>query len=441
MQATDLARDPQFRALVIAGETATALARKWAVGETCAKKAATLVRFSEEWATPTVSETVAEATDGTRSVEGIRDRAVTLDDARAWIRDSGDNPDDYILSIRSIAYGGTMWSNRMSATPKHKNGSAPAWQPVERAQQVKLVTPAVAERAARPYGYKLAIKGADNQIGYRQTSQGLVPFHDAEAMRLFAEICYRYQPEKIDILGDYIDLPAQSRWAQEAGFALTTQAAIDTGHEWLATLRAYCPDAEITVIEGNHDKRMQTFIEANALAAYGLKRANMPEEWPVMSLPYLLRLDDLNIHYQDAYPAATTWDNAHTRNIHGTKANSKGSTTSQYAHELPHINTWAGHTHRPEITYINVLGPNGEAIDSYSANPGCLCRTDGSVPSVNGAITLQGDSAPVVENWAQGLGFNYYTETESWPHVFRIRDGATIIDGTRYTTQDAPERA
>jgi hypothetical protein len=248
-------------------------------------------------------------------------------------------------------------------------------------------------------------------------------------MNVFIEVCKSYQPDKVQILGDFLDLASQGRFAQEASFAQTTQEALNAGHKFLATLRAACPDAEIVVIEGNHDKRMQNFIEANAIAAFGLKRAGLPESWPVMSLPYLLRLDELNVEYVDAYPAATDWDNHTTRNIHGTKANSRGSTTSQYVFELPHLNTWAGHTHRVEVTYRSVMGARGEPIESYSANPGCLCRVDGAVPSVNGAIGADGTAARIVENWQQGFGLAYYNDTESWPYVYRIRNGRALIDG------------
>jgi predicted phosphodiesterase len=274
------------------------------------------------------------------------------------------------------------------------------------------------------------LKGADTQIGFRRLADGtLDPFHDDAAMEVFITAAHHFQPDKIQILGDFLDLASQGRFAQEASFAETTQAALNAGYRFLAQLRAVCPDAEIVIIEGNHDKRMQNFIEANAVAAFGLKRAGLPESWPVMSLPYLLRLDELNIQYVDAYPAATDWDNDTTRNIHGTKANSRGSTTSQYVFELPHLNTWAGHTHRVEITYRSVTGARGKAVESYSANPGCLCRVDGAVPSVNGAIGADGTPARIVENWQQGFGLAYYNDTESWPAVYRIRNGVALIDG------------
>jgi hypothetical protein len=75
------------------------------------------VALAENLSTP--PETITESSDGSRTVEAIRSRPITLADARAWITATGDNPDDYTLSIRSIAYGIDMFSNRMSAVPKH----------------------------------------------------------------------------------------------------------------------------------------------------------------------------------------------------------------------------------------------------------------------------------------------------------------------------------
>jgi len=370
--------------------------------------------------------------DGSSTYVRFSKEAWGYDDYRAFISSTGQNPDEvtFTWGWTSNPSGG-FWNKLNNVRPiagSDGKSEYPAWPVIQQAAPVKVT---IKSRPAKPVrNMKLALKGADTQIGYRRLADGtLDPFHDAAAMNVFIEAATRFQPDKIQILGDFLDLASQGRFAQEASFAQTTQPAIDTGYKFLAALRAVCPDAEMVVIEGNHDKRMQNFIEANALAAFGLKRADMPDSWPVMSLPYLLRLDELNIAYVDAYPAATDWDNDTTRNIHGTKANSKGSTTAQYVHQVPHLNTWAGHTHRTEITYHSVIGPRGDAIESYSANPGCLCRVDGAVPSVNGAIGADGTAAKIVENWQQGFGLAYYNETESWPAVYRIRNGRAIIDG------------
>lgn len=383
--------------------------------------------------TSPAGESETHNADGSSNYVRFSERPWGYEDYRKFIATVGQDPDEVTFSWgwTSNATGSGFWNKLNNVRPiaeKVAAGSGPEWPVIQQAAAVQVN---ITDRPAKPVrGMKLALKGADTQIGYRRLADGsLDPFHDQAAMDVFVQAALKMQPDKIQILGDFLDLASQGRFAQEAAFAQTTQEALNTGHAFLAKLRAACPDAEIIVIEGNHDKRMQNFIEANAVAAFGLKRAGLPESWPVMSLPYLLRLDELNVQYVDAYPAATDWDNDTTRNIHGTKANSRGSTTSQYVFELPHLNTWAGHTHRVEITYRSVTGARGKAVESYSANPGCLCRVDGAVPSVNGAIGADGTPARIVENWQQGFGIAYYNDTESWPHVYRIRNGVAIIDG------------
>jgi hypothetical protein len=297
------------------------------------------------------------------------------------------------------------------------------------AAPVLIELDAAQPRPARDH--KVAIKAADTQFGFRHTPNGLEPFHDENAIAVFLAAVRATQPDKVTILGDLIDLPQQGKFDQEAGFALTMQASIDATYRFLARIRAAAPEAEVVIVEGNHDKRLLVSIQNNAVASFGLKRADT-HELPVMSLPFLLRLDELGIRYMDAYPAAADWDTPDTRNIHGTRANSKGSTTSQYIHELPHINTWVGHTHRAEITFRTVIGPGGESIERYSANPGCLCRVDGAVPSVHGALHIDGTSARVTEDWQQGFGILRYTDTEQWPEIVRIRDGRAMFDGRLY---------
>lgn len=90
------------------------VAARWGIGKTSVN----YMRKQGITGAQKPAETVTEASDGSRSVEAVRDRPVTLQDAREWIEASGDNPDEYDISIRSIAYGVDMFSNRMSATPK-----------------------------------------------------------------------------------------------------------------------------------------------------------------------------------------------------------------------------------------------------------------------------------------------------------------------------------
>lgn len=74
----------------------------------------------------TTPSSTEESSDGSKAQTGIFDRAVTLKDARDWISETGDNPDDYNLSIRSSAWAGGKYANRMAASPKNKPGAAGA---------------------------------------------------------------------------------------------------------------------------------------------------------------------------------------------------------------------------------------------------------------------------------------------------------------------------
>jgi hypothetical protein len=208
-------------------------------------------------------------------------------------------------------------SLRASVAPQ----SAPEWPVVDRARPTNIYP--LQRPQSRADGWKIAVCLPDPQIGFRQYEDGsLDPFHDVEAMSVALQIVEYLNPDKVINLGDFLDLPSQGRWAQEASFARTTQLAIDAGHVFLAQQRAAAPNAEISLIEGNHDRRLQNFVETNALAAFGLKKANKPESWPVMSLPYLLRLDELNVEYIDAYPTGKVWINDTLYAKHGDKARS-----------------------------------------------------------------------------------------------------------------------
>jgi len=112
--------NPQFQADLAGGLSSRKMANKWGVGRTFVLNHRS--QPQPDFDTPTQpnlrASTSQQSSDGSRTLEAIRDRPVTLTDAREWIAASGDNPDDFEISIRSIAYGVDMFSNRMSATPK-----------------------------------------------------------------------------------------------------------------------------------------------------------------------------------------------------------------------------------------------------------------------------------------------------------------------------------
>jgi predicted phosphodiesterase len=351
---------------------------------------------------------------------------------------------DLSVSSREVA---TRWGTGKTFINKHRQamvqgsnapvseGSGPLWNPITNARPT-IVKSSIAT-PVKKNDWKTAVIFPDPQIGYRQFEDGsLDPFHDEAAMDVALQVLAYEQEqngvEQVVNLGDFLDLPSQGRFAQEATFANTTQYAIDMGHYFLAQQRANAPEAEIVLIEGNHDRRLQNFVEMNALAAFGLKRASSPGDLPVMSLPFLLRLDELNVTYIDSYPAGKHWIADNLRAIHGNKVRSNGSTAAAYTNDMPHISTVFGHTHRLEIQSKTTWDRVGK-IRSMAISPGCLCRVDGAVPSVHGAIGVDGRPAVEYENWQQGVAVIKYKDSgEFFVDLVQIDDGRTVYQGKEF---------
>ena len=318
---------------------------------------------------------------------------------------------------------------------EHLNDSK--WEPIKQAQPVILAAPKKVVPKKSKHTVHIALP--DPQIGYRDLSGRLDPFHDESAMDVALQITsYLEETDRLDTvinLGDFLDLPSQGRFEQEASFATTTQHAFDRGHLFLQQQRqAAGPKAKIVLVEGNHDRRMEKFIMTNALSAFGLKRANT-NELPTMSIPYLLRLEEIGVEYIDAYPAGAYWITDRLRAIHGNKARSNGSTAAAYTNADPHISTIFGHSHRLEIQSRTVFNRDG-AIRTTAVSPGCLCRVDGAVPSVNGSTHIDGSPAKYYENWQQGVAvITVEPDGEFYTELIQIKDGVAWFRGKKFTAR------
>lgn len=317
-----------------------------------------------------------------------------------------------------------------------ENQTAPSWIPVQPAKPTVVTPRDRGTPALISSDWKTAIALPDPQIGYRKFEDGTVePFHDEDAMDVALQIVgldHGHPLTQVINLGDFLDLPMYGRFEQEAAFAWTAQMAIDRGHMFLAQQRAEAGiDARIILLEGNHDKRLNIFMQRNAAAAYGIRVANMPDTWPVLSLQNLLRCDELGVEFIDGYPAAAHWINKRLRAMHGDRANSNGSTAAQYANANPNISTLFGHTHRLEQQSKTIFDRD-QSIKTVSFSPGCLCRVDGAVPSVKSGLDTDGKSLQYFENWQQGVSVIFYKDGEDDSFHFdqvHIHKGKTMYRG------------
>lgn len=274
----------------------------------------------------------------------------------------------------------------------------------------------------------------DPQIGYRRVGETMVPMHDEAAMDVALQIVRDVNPDKIVNLGDFIDLPEwSSKFLVLPEFVLTTQPSIDRAHLFLAQQRAVCDSStEIVLLAGNHDDRLGKAIAKNAMAAMRLKRANVPDEFPVLSIPFLLRLEDLNVQYIGGYPAGRfkiTQGNGRLTPlyaIHGQRLDvAKVAREERQSFVQGHIHRIAMHSYTFEIA------DHAETVVAFS--PGCLCRIDGAVPSTRSGADEHGSPIQRFESWQQGVAIVTEDATGQWnAEIVPIFEGRAVFRGKSY---------
>lgn len=297
--------------------------------------------------------------------------------------------------------------------------TGPEWPVIQPAEPVTVKVPKA--RPSKPSGsWKTAVILPDPQIGYRRLTDGtLDPFQDERALDVALQITESERPDLIVNLGDFLDFPSFGRYRQEPGFAMTTQATIDRGHDFLARQVALSPD--VRLLEGNHDARLHNAIMDNAAAAFGIRRANAPAEWPAMSVPNLLRLDDLGVEYIGGYPVGATYITHRLACIHGRKVKSNGSTAAAVVKD-EHVSVIFGHVHRIE-TQFRTFNRKGTPRTIVAHTPGTLARIDGAVPGAAAGLDPHGRPVRHFQNWQQGLTVaRFNTETGAFAlepvHIF-----------------------
>lgn len=124
-------------------------------------------------------------------------------------------------------------------------------------------------------------------VGSDQHDKMCDPFY----RRLFIDTALRAQPEKIILNGDLFDLPEFSKHTQDPR-EFDLLGRIRWVHEFLRDLRAAAPNAELTLIEGNHEYRLLRHM-GEETPALKVVLADLHE----FTIPKLLKLDQFEINY------------------------------------------------------------------------------------------------------------------------------------------------
>jgi predicted phosphodiesterase len=325
-------------------------------------------------------------------------------------------------------------------SPKWDSG--PEWPVVQ--QGPKYSIPKNKTKSRKSKDWETAVILPDMQMGYYKKSfelnAELEPIHDENAISIALKLIEEMNPDQVVMLGDNLDFAEFGKYLTAPTFKQLTQATIDRATLLCAQVRNAAPKAAITWIAGNHEARLARYIQLNAEAAFGLTRGKLSSElrdnWPVLSVPNLCRMDDFGVNYLSGYPESFLALNENLIIRHGDRVTSNGSTTTKYLNDA-HKSVIYGHIHRAEIAYRTRVSESGPRT-IMAASPGCLCRIDGAVPSVkSGADEFGRPLMQGAENWQQGLAVVQYQPKgvgEEWFNYEQmwIYNGRGIFRGIEY---------
>ena len=316
--------------------------------------------------------------------------------------------------------GWSIWANfiRIKPLPLY-----PTIQPV--ACTVTFRAPPVPKAG----GLCRALVFADPHVGFLKDTRNakLEPFHDRRALDLVLQLASAVQPDRIDCLGDLLDFAEWTdRFLRSPEFYATTQPSILEAHWWLRQLRRSCPDAAISLHEGNHEGRMNKQVLTHLRAASDLRPADEMDLPPALTPQRLLALHKLGIEWHGDYPDDEHWLGQGLKLAHGDIARGEPGATTAAIIKKAYTSEIVGHIHRREMASRTIY-EQGRARTITAYCPGCVCRIDGIVPGTRSK-----------QQWQQGLAIVEYNPAgdQVSRYDIEISDGIALWGGKQYEGRD-----
>lgn len=304
--------------------------------------------------------------------------------------------------------------------------NTPEWPIIDKAAAGPIF-PSEAPRLLRKT--KTAFVYSDAQIGYLidPETHELSEIHDSKAMKIAHQIMADVQPSEVAIIGDWMDISFASRWQQHDEFDAPNQS-LQAAYDHLRQIKANAgPHLEKFVfVEGNHDQRLEKMLLEHNRSAMRIKRAGDTSNWPVFSLPYLLRFDELGIITTGRYPGGDYYMLPDLMLTHAPP-------------RVAEINASVihGHTHKLSITPRVAHTAVGRE-SYYMYDIGCLCQL-GITGDLQRFMVTRVPSDRGRTNWHQGVAVINIVEGKIPFHsvdLIAITNHRALYNGQVYGTED-----
>lgn len=238
-----------------------------------------------------------------------------------------------------------------------------------------------------------------------------VPVEDKQTMRAVLRYTKDRNPDQLVILGDYMELGMISSYVKSDLRAIsgkTIKRDFYYGNKLLDQIQEAAPKAAITLLEGNHDFRMETYINAH------------PVLEGTMEVPVLLKLKERGIRWVPNWSTGEIYKIGKAHFSHGVYEGPHHAKT--HADNFG-INYFYGHIHDVQLHSKVFHGDNSTVV---AQSMGCLC--DYKQEYIRGKPTKWQQAFGVFKFRRDGF-FNYST-VMIFNHAFYSPEGVWY-DGKR----------
>ncbi len=231
-----------------------------------------------------------------------------------------------------------------------------------------------------------------------------MPYQDTEALDLVLKFAKDLKPDKLFILGDFMDMYSISTFDRNPERVTNLQVEFDAGAELLYRIKETV-DCDIIFCEGNHEDRMRKFLWNN------------PVLNGCIDLKSKLGINELGIDYYEYGKNYVYKDKLIY--THGNKANKHSAYTAKNLMDDLGLSVIFGHTHRLGSHYRTDYGGAKVAFEN-----GCLCQND---------LALEWFRKEVID-WQKGISVIKWVEDRFNIHQICIPKDKFIIYGHSYYT-------
>lgn len=214
-----------------------------------------------------------------------------------------------------------------------------------------------------------------------------IPFINETIWERILDFLKDFQPDRIFILGDFIDSYNVSSFAQDPELFGQLQKELNLGKYHLEQLREVCPRAKGVFCEGNHEARIKRWLWENPAIA-SLEK---------LKIENLLGLDELDFEFVE-------YGNYYNYNgflvKHGDIVRMHSGYSAKAELEKMGLSGISGHTHRMAAHFKTDMG--GQKVWYES---GCLCNL--KLPWANGSNNWQNGFAV---SWHERNGNRFFLE-------------------------------